>query len=96
MLRRMGIIAVLSLIVAALAAVPALANPVVTTEPSVDASGNLPVSFTENLPADVVGQQVGYTLVGTADAEYICLNSRGVGDDCGDGGDGRSLLPKSG
>jgi hypothetical protein len=63
----MGIIAVLSLIVAALAAVPALADPVVTTEPSVDASGNLPVPFTENLPADVVGQQVSYTLVGTAD-----------------------------
>ena len=76
MLRRMGIIAVLSLIVVAFAAVPAFAEPMITNVQP-DASGNLTVTFTEALPAELANQQIVYVLLGSADTTYFCLKKNG-------------------
>jgi len=80
MLRRMGIIAVLSLMVTALAAVPAFADVVLNPPPTVDASGNLTVSFQEVIPDPsyaLAQAPLSYSLHGTSEATYICLKKNG-------------------
>jgi hypothetical protein len=79
MLRRIGIIAVLSLIVAAVAAVPALAqNPhfLSTNTGGIDGDGELTVSFRiAGLGNDI--DTVAITLTGDATAQYACQNRGG-------------------
>jgi len=76
MLRKMGIIAVLSLMVTALAAVPAFADITLTQTPTVDASGNLTVSFQEVIPDPTYALNqttIDYYLIGGSQATYVCL-----------------------
>jgi hypothetical protein len=76
-MRKLGIIAVLSLLVVALAAVPALAANAHFLKASaiVDSSGNLDASFKE------VGlgnnQNINYSFQGDAEAVYQCWNNGG-------------------
>jgi hypothetical protein len=80
MLRKMGIIAVLSLMVTALAAVPAFADITLTQTPTVDASGNLTVSFQEVIPDPTYALNqttIDYYLIGGSQATYVCLKKNG-------------------
>jgi len=83
-MRKIGIIAVLSLMALALAAVPAIAASPFTGSPhfinsatnaSVDDSGTLIVNFKEAGLSN--GSIESFTLTGTATADYQCFNNGG-------------------
>ena len=74
-MRKIGIIAVLSLLVVALAAVPALAAPhFQSATSSVGSNGALTVSFDER---GLGNGNIDYTLTGDATATWACFNGGG-------------------
>jgi hypothetical protein len=76
-MRKIGIIAVLSLMALALAAVPALAqNPhFIRASGSLNNDGSLTVSFKETGLGD--NQLIDYALTADATATYVCVNRGG-------------------
>ena len=75
MLRRIGIIAVLSLMALALAAVPALAAPhFQSASATIGNNGALTVSFDER---GLGNGNIDYTLTGDATATWACFNGGG-------------------
>jgi hypothetical protein len=76
-MRKIGIIAVLSLMVTALAAVPALAaNPhFVGASGTLNANGSLTVAFKE--AGLGTNQNIDYLLSADASATYVCVNKGG-------------------
>ena len=77
-MRKIGIIAVLSLMALALAAVPALAdNPhFIRASGNLNANGSLTVSFKE--AGLGTNQNIDYTLTADATATYVCVNRGGA------------------
>jgi hypothetical protein len=77
-MRKIGIIAVLSLMVVAIAAVPALAQNehFVRASGSLNNAGSLTVSFKE--AGLGTNQLIDYTLTADATATYVCVNRGGA------------------
>src|SRR5215208_7087017 len=77
-MRKIGIIAVLSMLVVALAAVPALAQNehFVRASGSLNNNGSLTVSFKE--AGLGTNQLINYTLSADATATYVCVNRGGA------------------
>ena len=76
-MRKLGIIAVLSLMVTALAAVPALAvNPHFISAGAALSGSNLVVSFKEAGLGN--NQTINYTASADATATYVCVNTGGA------------------